>query len=108
MRWLEYGQRLRSETRGVLVDESGAVAPLLLAAGTAGGAASLGVPAGRVAVGSWADFAAVDLTSPLLSPALGNGLLEAVLLGADDSVVAASCVGGHWDRDWARRPRSPG
>jgi formimidoylglutamate deiminase len=99
MRWLEYGQRLKSETRGALADETGAVAPLLLAAGTGGGAAALGVPAGRIAPGAWADLVAVDLASPLLAPAHGNGLLEAMLAGGTESLVAGSCVGGVWDHD---------
>ncbi len=97
MRWLEYGQRLKSETRGVLADETGAVAPLLLAAGTSGGAAALRVPAGRIAPGAWADFVAVDLDSPLLAPGLQQGPLEAMLLGGTESLVAGSCVGGAWD-----------
>src|SRR6185503_20157300 len=107
MRWLEYGQRLKSETRGVLVDESGAVGPLLLAAGTSGGAASLGVESGRIAPGACADFVAIDLASPLLA-GLGNGVLEALLLGATESVVAGSCVGGVWDREWPRGERRAG
>ena len=103
MRWLEYGQRLKSESRGVLADERGAVAPMLLAAGTAGGAASLGVPAGRLETGAWADFVAVDLASPLLADAAANDVLAALLLGASESLLAGTCVGGVWDRDWERR-----
>ncbi|HXT49680.1 MAG TPA: amidohydrolase family protein, partial [Thermoanaerobaculia bacterium] len=103
MRWLEYGQRLKSETRGVLADESGAVAPLLLAAGTAGGAASLGLTAGRLAPGAWADFVAVDLASPLLAPASGDGALAALIFGAAEGALVATCVGGAWDRDPNRR-----
>lgn len=103
MRWLEYGQRLKSEKRGVLADEGGAVAPLLLAAGTAGGAASLGVGAGRIAAGAWADFAAVDLASPLLAGAAGDDVLAALIFGGTESALAATCVGGVWDRDWTRR-----
>ena len=103
MRWLEYGQRVKSEKRGVLADESGAVAPLLLAAGTAGGAASLGVDAGRIAAGTWADFVAVDLASPLLAGAAGDDVLAALIFGGTESALAATCVGGVWDRDWARR-----
>ncbi|HXT19595.1 MAG TPA: formimidoylglutamate deiminase [Thermoanaerobaculia bacterium] len=103
MRWLEYGQRLKSETRGVLADESGAVAPLLLAAGTAGGAASLGLTAGRLAPGAWADFVAVDLASPLLAPANGDGTLAALIFGTTEKTLVATYVGGAWDRDPNRR-----
>jgi formimidoylglutamate deiminase len=102
MRWLEYGQRLKSEKRGVLAGEDDAVAPLLLAAGTMGGAAALGVPAGRIAPGTWADFVAVDLASPLLAGAASDDLLAALIFGGAESALAATCVGGLWDRDWSR------
>jgi formimidoylglutamate deiminase len=98
MRWLEYGQRLKSESRGVLVDEQGAVAPTLLAAATAGGADALGVVTGRLAPGTWADLVAVDLASPLLAPAPAQGTLDAVIVAGSEEVVAGSCVGGLWDR----------
>ena len=46
---------------------AGDVAPTLLAAATAGGADALGVPAGRIAAGQWADFVAIDLGAPALA-----------------------------------------
>jgi formimidoylglutamate deiminase len=98
MRWLEYGQRLKGESRGVLTDERGAVAPVLLAAATSGGASALGVPSGRIAAGCWADFAALDLSSPLLAGAAGPAALEAAIFGGGDALVLATCVGGAWDR----------
>ena len=71
MRWLEYVQRLATESRGVLRNPEGpegkVAAVLLAAAATAGGAAALGVEAGRIGPGLWADFAAIDLHSPLLA-----------------------------------------
>ena len=42
-RWLEYAQRLRTESRGVLADAAGGVAPVLLDAMTASGADALAV-----------------------------------------------------------------
>jgi formimidoylglutamate deiminase len=102
MRWLEYGQRLKGERRGVLVDEGGTVASRLLAAATAGGAVSLGVAAGRVVPGAWADFVAVDLGSPLLAGAAPDDALAALWTGGTESLLLATCVGGAWDRDWER------
>jgi len=98
-RWLEYGQRLKNEGRGVLRDERGAVAPVLLAAATAGGASSLGLPAGRLVPGAWADLVAVSLGSPLLAPATPATLLDALLTGASEEAIAATCVGGIWAPD---------
>jgi formimidoylglutamate deiminase len=98
MRWLEYVQRLATGSRGVLrsLDGEGNVAPVLLAAATAGGAAALGVEAGRIAPGLWADLAAIDLHSPLLAGWTPETLLAAVIFGATEEVVTATAVGGVW------------
>jgi formimidoylglutamate deiminase len=96
MRWMEYAQRLATESRGVVRDPRGNVAPLLLEAATQGGAEALGVEAGRIEPGLWADFAAIDLNSPLIAGWTPETLLESVIFGATEEVVAATCVGGEW------------
>jgi formimidoylglutamate deiminase len=96
MRWLEYGQRLRDQCRGALPDASGDVAPTLLEAGTAGGARALGIAAGRIAPGCWADFVAVDLAAPALAEVPRERLLEALVFGAGNEVIAGTYVGGRW------------
>jgi len=97
MRWLEYGQRLATKTRGALRDQQGNVAKLLLEAATLGGAKALGVEAGRIAPGQWADFVAIDLESPSLMGWTPETLLESVIFGATEEVVAAmvSAALGH-------------
>lgn len=85
MRWLEYAQRLKSETRGVFRDADGRNAPRLLHFATAAGARSLGVNAGRIEAGAVADFVAVKGDS-----------LEGVIFGSGDAAVTATCVGGRW------------
>jgi len=106
MRWLEYGQRLRTESRGVLADERGEVARVALAAATAGGAAALGLPAGAIEPGLWADMVAVDLDAPALAGATPETLLESLLFGAGDEAIAATCVGGEW-RENGRNESQP-
>jgi formimidoylglutamate deiminase len=96
MRWLEYVQRLATQSRGVLRDGQGDVARVLLETATFGGAKALGVEAGRIEPGLWADFAAIDLASPLLAGWTPETLLESVIFGATEEVVAATCVGGEW------------
>ena len=96
MRWLEYGQRLRGECRGVLLDPTGQVAPTLLEAATAGGARALGLPAGRIAPGCWADFVAVDLRAPALAEVSPARLLDALVFGAGNEVITGTYVGGRW------------
>jgi formimidoylglutamate deiminase len=96
MRWLEYGQRLRGELRGALPDADGELAPVLLAAATTGGASALGVPAGRIAAGQWADFAAVRLDAPSLAGVSPARLLDALVFGSGNEVVSGTYVGGRW------------
>ena len=96
MRWLEYGQRLRGELRGALPNLTGNVAPTVLEAATVGGAHALGAPVGRIAPGCWADLVAVDLGAPSLLEIAPEQLLEALLFGAGNEVIAGTYVGGRW------------
>jgi formimidoylglutamate deiminase len=96
MRWLEYGQRLRGELRGVLTDPGGEVGATTLDAATGGGAAALGIAAGRIAPGAWADLAAVDLTVSSLSGVPAAGLLDGLVFGAGNGAIAGTFVGGKW------------
>lgn len=96
MRWLEYGQRLRGELRGALMDPHGGVAATTLEAATSGGAAALGIAAGRIAPGEWADLAAVDLTVSSLLGVPAAGLLDAIVFGAGNGAIAGTFVGGKW------------
>lgn len=104
MRWAEYGQRLRLESRGVCRDRRGRVAPGLLQAATAGGAASLGLRTGRIAPGHEADFATLDLDHPDLEGATSETLPEQMVFGAGDGLVAETSVAGRWSP--ARPPRA--
>jgi formimidoylglutamate deiminase len=96
MRWMEYGQRLATESRGVLRDPGGNVAKVLWEAATVNGARSLDVPAGRIEAGLWADFVAVDLHTPSLAGWTPETLLESMVFGATEEVVSATCVSGEW------------
>jgi formimidoylglutamate deiminase len=96
MRWLEYGQRLTGELRGALADATGDVAPTLLAAATTGGARALGLPVGRIAPGCWADLVAVDLGAAALAEVPAARLLDALVFGAGNEVIAGTYVGGQW------------
>jgi len=94
LRWAEYGQRLRGERRGALVDARGAVAARLLAAGTRGGARALGVAAGALEPGRWADLVALDLGALELAGATPETLAEALVFGAGERALAGTWVGG--------------
>lgn len=96
MRWLEYAQRLKSETRGVFRDENGRCGPRLLQCATTAGAQALGVSADRIAAGAWADFMTVDLGARTIAGIEEENLLDAVIFGATDDAVRATCVAGRW------------
>ena len=96
-RWLEYVQRLDRRRRGVLRNSSGNLALSLFQAATLNGARVLGLDTGSIAPGLWADLTAIDLTSLLLAGTAPDTLLEAVLFGASEEVVTATCVGGKWE-----------
>ena len=103
-RWLEYGQRLRRQERGALRDQEGQVARVLLRAATAGGAASLGVPAGRIEPDAWADFLVLDLGHPSLAEVEPEALVDAWLFGGGSDAIVGTCVGG----DWSKGPQDKG
>jgi formiminoglutamate deiminase len=96
MRWLEYVQRLASESRGVLRDGAGSVSRVLFEAATTAGARALGIEAGRIAPGCWADLVAIDLSAPSLAGWDPDTLLDALVFGGSDEAIAATCVGGEW------------
>lgn len=96
MRWMEYVQRLATESRGVLRDDAGCNARVLFESATVTGARAVGVDAGRIAPGCWADFATIDLDSPTLTGWEPDTLLDSLVFGASDEVVAATSVGGRW------------
>ncbi len=96
MRWLEFGQRLASKARGVIVAPDAHTAPALIEIATSGGANALGVAAGRIEAGRWADFAIVDLEHPSLAGCDADTLPAGLAFGAGNEAIAGTCVGGRW------------
>ena len=97
MRWLEYGQRLRTESRGVLKDAQGASANQLLTMATEAGAKMLAVHAGRIERGAWADMAVIDTRAWPLQDVGPDNVLTGMIFGSSgNDVVADVCVGGKW------------
>ncbi|MEX1023653.1 MAG: formimidoylglutamate deiminase [Planctomycetota bacterium] len=94
LRWLELGQRLREQRRGVWTDTRGDCAPALLHAGTFGGARALGLSAGSIDAGRLADFFTVDLDALGLRYVTLDGLAAALVFGVGAEVVDRVWVGG--------------
>ena len=97
LRWLELAQRLKHELRGVLKPASGTIGSRLLGIATENGAKALELPTGRIQAGHFADFAAIDLTSPALAGWTPETLLDTLFFGADNEAVSEVCVGGRWN-----------
>eukprot|EP00656_Telonema_subtile_P001331 TRINITY_DN10604_c0_g1_i1.p1 TRINITY_DN10604_c0_g1~~TRINITY_DN10604_c0_g1_i1.p1 ORF type:complete len:394 (+),score=86.94 TRINITY_DN10604_c0_g1_i1:112-1293(+) len=100
MRWLEYGQRVTRQTRGVSCASSGEadLAKHLLDCATINGAKALNLDSGAIEAGKWADFAVVDLNSAALSGWDEESLLGAVVFGSStEAVLSGTCVGGRWN-----------
>ena len=92
---LEMHERLRRQSRLVLRDEAGAVAPILLAAATVGGALALGQPElGRLAVGGPFDAVAFDLDHPTLLGVDPSLALDALMLAGSAEPITQVWVGG--------------
>lgn len=107
MRLIEYHERLRQGRRVVLgVEQDGRieVAPALLAMATEAGARSLGVEAGRIAPGAWADLAAIDLEHPALAGWRAETLAAVLALTAPADVVTDVWVGGERKLECRRHP----
>jgi len=94
LRWAEFSARMRYGRRRVLALGDASPGTLLLAAGTLGGAESLGVAAGSLERGRWADAVAVDLDHPSLRGATPAGLRDTLIFGAGSEVIAGVWVGG--------------
>ncbi|HYD66234.1 formimidoylglutamate deiminase [Azospirillum sp.] len=97
LRWLEYGRRLIEERRNRLFSPTRpSVGGFLWDAALAGGAAALGLPAGRIAAGSRADLVVLDGAHPLLAGRRGDAVLDRWLFAGDARMVRDVMAGGVW------------
>lgn len=107
LRWLEYGQRLRSHGRAVL--SGGAdrgTGRALLAGALAGGAQACGRPIGRLAPGRRADLVVLDADHPSLFGRTDDAVLDGWIFSGNRSAVRDVMVAGRWVvRDGAHRDR---
>jgi formimidoylglutamate deiminase len=101
LRWAEFSARMRYQRRSVLARGAGtggarlaSAGETLLAAGTAGGARSLGLEVGTLGDGCWADLVAVDLEHPSVKGTPPAALRDALIFGAGAGVVTDVWVAG--------------
>ncbi len=110
LRWLEYGQRLRSRQRNVAgAVDGGSTATALFRRAVVGGAQALGQPTGAIEPGRRADLVVLDGEHPLLAGRAGHELVDSWIFSGDRRLVRQVLVGGellvddgrHRDRDTA-------
>jgi formimidoylglutamate deiminase len=96
LRWLEYGMRLQTRRRNVLVSPGVSnTGRNLLNGALTGGAQACGRSIGSIAAGYRADLVALDGTHPRLYGRRGDDLLDSWIFSGNENLVRDVYVGGH-------------
>ena len=97
LRWLEYGQRLRSGHRNIAARAPAAsVGDTLWRAALRGGSQAAGLPIGALCHGARADLIVLDEASPLLAARDSRSLLDSFLFAGNTPLVRDVMCGGRW------------
>jgi len=105
LRWLEYGQRLSTRHRNIVVSESSnSVGETLWGDATFGGAQASGVPVGEIegsdpaspAMSQRADLFVLDHDSPVLAGRSAESALDTFLFAGNTNLVRHVMVNGQW------------
>lgn len=96
LRWLEYGQRLASESRNVVSLEDPHVGRELFRRALAGGAQAAGQPRFGLAPGAPADLVVLDAEDPMLAGHGPDTLLDALLFSGYRVPIERVMVHGEW------------
>ena len=110
LRWLEYGQRLASQTRNVVSLRESHVGSELFERALEGGAAASGQEAVGIGVGTPADFLVLNDEDPMLAGHSDTTRLDALVFSGYPLPVERVMVAGEWrvidamhlERDTAR------
>lgn len=95
LRWLEYGQRLLTNERNVLSeDTSPHTGQTLLTAALKGGASACDRAIGKIAVGKRADFTVLDSSHPRLYGREAEQLIDSWIFSGNENCVSHVFVGG--------------
>ncbi|NYZ11227.1 formimidoylglutamate deiminase [Azospirillum sp. RWY-5-1] len=97
LRLLEYGQRLVHRSRAALGDPAApSVGERLWRLAADGGAAALGIRAGRLEAGCRADLVVLDPDSPVLGGRPADRMLDSLVFAGNVPAVRDVTVGGAW------------
>ena len=96
LRWLEYGQRLKTRKRNLLVSASNSnTGRNLLNGALQGGAQASGRKIGRIETGFRADFVALDEQHPRLYGRKQDDLIDSWIFSGNANLVKSVFVGGN-------------
>lgn len=96
LRWLEYGQRLITQTRNVAAIRREQTGRSLFELATAGGALATGQAGGQLSSGSNADLVALHDDSPMLVGHSSRSLLDALVFSGFTLPIDRVMVQGEW------------
>lgn len=106
LRWLEYGQRLRSRRRNRLWHPTRlSVGENLYASAAAGGGCAIGQPVGTISPGRRADLLVLDGDHPLLDGCPEQHLLDRWLFAGDKRMIREVWVAGMQVLNMGSHPR---
>jgi len=95
LRWLEYGQRLNTRNRNLLVSaQNSNTGRNLLDGVLKGGAQACGRKVGRIEAGYRADFVSLDAQQPRLYGRIQDELIDSWIFSGNVSLVESVYVGG--------------
>ena len=96
LRWLEYGQRLMSQSRNVAAVSRAETGRSLFEAAGAGGAQACGNCGGQIEAGADADLVVLDDDSPMLAGHDERSLLDALVFSGFTLPIDRVMVNGRW------------
>lgn len=96
LRWLEYGQRLITQTRNVAAIRRNQTGRSLFELAVEGGALATGQPDGRIRRGANADLVGLDDDSPMLAGHSSRSLLDALVFSGFSLPIDRVMVRGVW------------
>ena len=96
LRWLEYGQRLRTLSRNVSVFDGGHTGYTLFDQVSAGGSRACGQPTGKLETGAFADLVVLDDADPVFGGHDDDTLLDALVFSGYRVPVERVMVHGEW------------
>ena len=96
LRWLEYGQRLASQSRNIAALEEAHVGRELFVRAQLGGAQACGTAAAGISVGAPADLVALYDDDPMLVGHGDESLLDALVFSGYRLPVDRVMVNGDW------------